>query len=143
MAAEYPDLLELANKDAYRARFEALYCCGPLMTFDGISVRFRLSDFNHAFYSSNRLVKKVGFSIIRAQRMEWINVALKDRDAELFQGWDWKTRQVEPERRVALVQANYLVAIRLTGIKTAVFQTAYPIDRQESIDKVRSAPKWA
>jgi len=145
----YPPFVKYQKTEKYRAHFEALYCCGPIETFDGISVRFRKSDFDHAFYeSSRRDGHKDEFSTIRAERIDWIKVALQDPESELYEGWDNKKKRHDKNRRVAIVMYNYVVIIALTGEGRAVFKTAY-VDRSirapgqlTTIDKIRSGPKW-
>jgi len=48
----YPPLLSYQTIGEYRAHFERVYCQGPIVTFDGIAVRFRKEDFDHAFFES-------------------------------------------------------------------------------------------
>jgi hypothetical protein len=43
----YPALLNLATPAEYQAHYEAVYCAGAVVTFDGIAVRFRKNKFDH------------------------------------------------------------------------------------------------
>ena len=70
---EYPPFLELDSEAEYRAHFHKVYCAGPLSTFDDIFVRFRKSDFDHAFFeSSSPKSKDDSFSSDRAKRMDFV-----------------------------------------------------------------------
>lgn len=143
MAVVYPPFLHLADESAYRARFEANYCAGPLLTFDGVSVRFRKKDFDHCFYESpNRDKRKTKFSTFRSQRIDWIKLALEDTEAELYQGWDNDRQRYDPDRRVAVVHSNYVVIVLLTGDNKANFMTCFVANTPESLKKIRMSPKW-
>ena len=97
----YPPLLHLQSEEAYRAHFEAVYCRGPIQTFDGIHVRYRKKKFEHCcFESSRRDGVKDQFSPSRARRLNWIKVALEDPDSERYQGWDKKRKRYDDRRRV-------------------------------------------
>lgn len=141
--ATYPPPLNLADEAAYRVRFEAIYCAGAVTTFDGIAVRFQKRDFDHCFFeSSQRNRVKDTFSQLRAERMEWIAVALQDATADRFQGWDRDTKTYDKTRRVTLVCGNYVVVIALTGAKAARFITAYVADTPSTLAKLKTSPKW-
>jgi hypothetical protein len=141
--AVYPSLLKLADEVAYRARFEALYCQGTIASFDGIQVRFRKSDFNHCFFeSSQRNRVKDTFSALRAERLEWIRVALQDMTADRFVGWDRDTKTYDKSRRVTLVCVDYVVVIVLKGKGQAQFVTAYVADTPRSLQRIKASPKW-
>lgn len=139
----YPPLLKLPDESAYRARFESIYCAGTVMTFDGIAVRFRKRDFDHCFFeSSQRNQIKDTFSPLRAERVEWIAVALQDAAADRFQGWDRVSKIYDKTRRVTLVCGNYVVVIALTGATSARFITAYVADTPSTLAKLKTSPKW-
>lgn len=145
----YPPFVQYREAEEYRAHFETVYCRGPIETFDGIFVRFRKSDFDHAFYeSSRRDGHKDKFSLVRAERVDWIKTALQDPESELYVGWDNRKKQEDKNRRVAIVMHNYVVIIALTGASQAVFKTAF-VDRgfrapgrPTTIDVIRRGPKW-
>lgn len=146
----YAPFLEYATEADYRVHFERVYCREPITTFDGIQVRFRKSRFKHDFYeSSQRNRHKDLFSRDRARRMDWIKKVLQDSSAELYVGWNKKSKSYDPKSRVALVVENYVVVIRLTDANTAQFVTAYvagtqPTGRQRksTVELIRSGPKW-
>ena len=134
---EYPPLLTCATVDEYRAHFEGAYCRGPIRTFDGIAVRFRKRCFDHAFYeSTNRDSNKDTFSQRRAERMDWIKVALEDPQSERYQGWDKRRKRRTPSRRVTLVMGNYVVVIALKNPREAVFITAF-VAEMSTVAKIR------
>jgi hypothetical protein len=139
----YPPLLKLADEAAYRARFEAIYCHGPIATFDGIQVRFRKGDFDHCFFeSSHRDRVKDAFSPARAERLEWIQVALQDASAERYVGWDRDRRTYDKSRRVTVVCGDYVVVIAMTGLGKANFVTAFVADTPNSLSRIRKSPRW-
>jgi hypothetical protein len=139
----YPPLLTLADEAAYRVRFEAIYCTGAVTTFDGIAVRFHKRDFDHCFFeSSQRNRIKDSFSQLRAERLEWIAVALQDATADRFQGWDRDSKTYDKTRRVTLVCGNYVVVIALTEAKSARFITAYVADTPSTLAKLKTSPRW-
>ena len=141
--AVYPALLSLADESAYRSHFENLYCRGAVMTHDGMTVRFRKSDFDHCFYESTRRNRvKDQFSQLRAERMEWIAVALQDAAAQRFQGWDRDTRKYDKNRRVTLVCGNYVVVIGISSPTSARFITAYVADTPGTLAKIKTSPQW-
>ena len=139
----YPPLRVFNTADDCRAHFEAAYCQGAIVTFDGIEVRFRKSDFDHCFYeSSNRDGTKDSFSQLRSERVDWIKAALEDDTADLYQGWDKKRRKYNPKRRVCLVSQNYVVVVAMTGHLKADFVTAYVADTGRTLAMIRTSPKW-
>lgn len=147
----YAHLIYYDTPEEYLAHFERIYCSEPITTFDGIKVRFRKSRFMHDFYesSSRRNPKKDIFSQARAQRIDWIKKVLQDPNADLFQGWDKNRKRYDAQCRVALVADEYIVVVRLTSSKKAVFVTAYvpsdqPTGRQvnSTLAKIKSGPKW-
>lgn len=140
----YAPLVKYATVDDYRLHFENKYCCHSLQTFDAISVRFIKTDFDHAFYESSgiRGQKKDTFSFTRAERVDWIEKALLDASAELYQGWDKNRKVIDPTRRVAVVDGNYVVIIQIFKNGRARFITAYVADSYPTILKIKSSPKW-
>lgn len=145
----YPSLLVLKSKEDYQAEWELHYCRGPIHTFDGIAVRFRKNDFDHAFYETVKREKDL-FSQKRAERLHWIKTTLQDPMSDRFIGWDSKKRQYDLARRVAIVVDNYVVVIAILSekINEARFITAYVGDaaskkgRSSTIDLIRSGPRW-
>ena len=145
----YPPLVNYQTEVEYREHYESVYCRCGIVTFDGITVRFRKSQFQHAFYeSSRRDGKKETFSEFRAKRIDWIKAALQDPESERYQGWDRDSRCYTKKRRVTVVMGNYIVILDLTSDKAGEFITAF-VDRgirtpgrPRSIDQIRSSPKW-
>ncbi len=138
----YPPLVFFQDEQSYRAHFEAIYCLSPIITFDGISVRFRKDVFDHCFYMSTRRNGiKDSFSQPRAERIDWIKAALQDPSAQLFEGWDKNNKRYDATRRVALVMGNYVVIIRFSGDSKAEFVTAYLVDTEENLNKIKASPK--
>ena len=134
----------------YKNIFEAYYCKAPISTFDGILVFFKKNNFEHAFYESkNRRRKdKSLFSYKRANRIYWIKWVLENPSAELYKGYNHKTKSYDSSRRIAVCVDNYTVVIELTkkGDK-ANFITAYVADGingrgEKAIDLIRGGEKW-
>lgn len=145
----FPPLVHHASEDDYRKHFERVYCRRPVETFDGIKVRFRKGQFSHCFFeSSRRDGNKDAFSPQRAERIDWIKATLQDPDAELYVGWDKARKRYDRSRRVALVQGNYVVVIRITGKAKADFVTAFvgdtprPRGGKTSVEQIRGGPRW-
>ena len=145
----YPPLVDYATEAEYRAHYERVYCSGPIMTFDGIAVRFRKNRFGHCFFeSSQRDRTKDLFSTTRSARIDWIKAALQDPLSERFVGWDKVKKRYNRRRRVTIVMSNYVVVIQLTDNKKADFITAYLADTQgrggrfTSVEQIRRGPKW-
>jgi hypothetical protein len=146
----YPPLLKLATAAEFRSHYEGTYCRCPIVTFDGIAVRFRKRHFNHCFFeSTNRDGTKNLFSQKRAERIDWIRAALQDATAERYWGWDKNRRRYDRARRVTVVMGDYVVVIAITSPTTADFVTAFVADtpaspgRPSTIDQIRRGPKWA
>lgn len=68
---------------------------------------------------------------------------MKTQTAQLKQGWDSKTKTYDNSRRVALVKENYVVIIIIYAEKKARFITAYQIDEEENLEKLKNGPDWA
>ncbi len=139
----YPPLVHYGTVAEYRAHYERVYCRQAIITFDGISVRFRKDRFNHCFYESTKRNRiKDLFSTQRAERIDWIEAALKDSNAELHVGWDGKKKRYDQSHRVALVVGEYVVVIRFSGNLSAQFVTAYVADSPSTLAKIKGSPKW-
>lgn len=135
----------------YKNIYRKFYCKSPILTFDGISVKFYVSDFEHAFYESrNRKAKdKSKFSYQRANRIYWIKWVLECPDAELFIGYNSKTKSYDNTRRVAICVDNYAVIVSIDANDTnkAKFITAYVADGvngkgEKAIDLIKKGSKW-
>lgn len=140
-----PPLLILADEAAYRAHYERMLCRGGILTHDGIPVFFRRQDFAHAFFeSSGRRGEKDVFSLVRAERMNWIAAALADPGAQRFQGWHGREKRYDPTRRVTVVMGDFVIVIGIRQNRDrslkANFMTCYQADN--SIGKVRQSPIW-
>lgn len=140
-----PPKVNYASEAEYRQHFERLYCNGPITTSDGIPVRFRKGDFDHCmFESSKRNDIKDTFSKERSERIDWIKATLENPAAELYQGWDKRSKRYDSSSRVAVVHEEFVVVIRIktaaNGTKSGQFVTAYLADN--SIGKIKGSPKW-
>lgn len=140
-----PPKVYYTSEGEYRAHFEQVYCQGPIITFDGIPVRFRKDDFDHCmFESSKRNNIKDTFAKERSERIDWIKETLINPEAELYQSWDKAKKCHDPNGRIAIVYEDFAVVIRLykdnTGELKARFVTAFYADN--SINKIRGNPKW-
>lgn len=139
---EYPPYI-YQTPQGYEEYFYRIYCSSPIDTFDGISVRFRKTDFYHCFFESSRRDKaKDKFSVKRAEKIDWIKATLQDPDADLRIGWDSESKGYKMNRRVALVKGNYVVVVQLKkNMKEAVFITAFVAEGDSSC-KILAGPKW-
>jgi len=135
----------------YKNIYRKFYCTSPVLTFDGISVKFYVSDFDHAFYESkNRKEKdKLVFSYKRANRIYWIKWVLENPQAQLYIGYNSKTKRYDNTRRVAICVDDYAVIIGIDrkDTKKAKFITAYVADGingkgEKAIDLIKKGPKW-
>lgn len=135
----------------YKRIYKKVYCQKTLQTFDGISVKFYVDNFEHAFYESlNRRQKdKSKFSYKRANRIYWIKWVLENPKAELYVGYNLRIKSYDNSRRVAVCVDNYVVIIQIDrrDHKRAKFVTAYVADGvngkgQKAIDLIRSGEKW-
>lgn len=147
---QYPPLVKGLTVEQYRDRFERMYCRGPIETFDGIKVRFEKSDFNHCFFSSTRRNReKDKPDQNRLERIDWIKTSLEDPGADLRQSYNRNTKAYDPTRRLALVQRNYAIVIRIISPGHARFVTAFLADEKpmpgkmlSTVQMIRLNPKW-
>ena len=138
------------NIDFYKNIFNDFYCKRPIETFDNIQVFFRENNFEHAFYESrNRRKKdKSKFSYKRANRIYWIKWVLENPNAELYKGYNHKSKTYEDNRRLALCVDNYVVVIEFRENRNkAKFITAYVADGinghgQKAIDLIKGGERW-
>jgi len=138
-----PPLLALADEAAYRSHFENTYCQAPIRTFDAIDVRFRKADFDHCCFESDRRTRvKNAFSVIRAERLDWIKAALEDPAALLYVGWDNEQKCYDTGRRVCVVSGNYVVVISILRPGQARFITAFLADTPRTIQRIHLSPRW-
>ena len=132
------DKIKNKTEQEYRDIFESEYCDwqnNPVITFDGISVKFFPNQFDHAFTESDdwRSGDKSIFSYNRAERISWIRDALEDSTADLRIGWDKHTKSYDNTLRVAIVKKCYVVIIKIQNRTTAKFRTAF--EAYNTIDK--------
>ena len=143
----------IVNEDSsfYKRIFRKQYCKRPITTFDGISVKFYASNFEHTFFESKNRQKKDKslFSYKRANRIYWIKWILKSPHAELYVGYNSKLKKIQGNRRVALCIEEFVVVIELDrrDRKKAKFITAYLADGvngkgEKAINLIRKSPKW-
>ncbi len=139
----YPALVIYSTESDYQEHFERLYCRGPIVTLDGIPIRFQKRQFFHAFFESVR-TKDDTFSNKRAERIDWIKAALQDPNSERFIGWDNRKKRYDGSRRVTVVMGNYVVVIAIQRRKNkGRFITAYVADSGRTMRMIRRGPKWA
>lgn len=139
----YPPLREFKDAAECEQYYKTKYCAAKITTFDNIRVFFPAGSFKHAFYrsTSRKSSNKDSFAHERAERIDWIVVALQDCHAELFCGWDNKKKRIDENRRVAIVVDNYVVVIQIRNSSLAIFITAFVAD-QETIGKIKSGKPW-
>lgn len=129
-----------------RELWRITYCDNskPILTYDGILVKFFPSMFDHCFYeSANRKQKdKSILSYNRLEKMLWIKDTLKDPRAMLKQGWDREKKIYANSRRVAFAKGKYVVVIEFTDIMKAAFVTAYEQTEGKNIHKIQNSPNW-
>lgn len=120
------------------------YCNAPILTFDGIKVRFYPLMFNHCFYeSANRKAKdKSVLSLNRLEKIYWIKETLQDVNAILKQGWDKDNKLHSRNKRVAVVKGNYIVDIRIYREGLANFVTAFQVDDNKNLNLILNGPDW-
>lgn len=138
----YPALVVYPNESDYQNHFEQVYCRGPVVTFDGIPIRFQKRNFTHAFFESVKS-KDDTFSWKRAERIDWIKAALQDSQSARYLGWDNKKKRHDGSRRVTVVMGNYVVVIGLSKQRDkGRFITAFVADSDRTIKKIQNGPKW-
>lgn len=129
----YPSLVRYEAEEEYRQHYEQIYCKGPIKTFDGITVRFDKSMFDHCFFeSSRRDTNKDTFSVKRGERIDWIKAALQDPSSEKYVGWDRKKKRYNNKRRVTIVMGNYVVIIQLLTTRISLLRIL-PIAKEASV----------
>ena len=147
MALEYKQIVVRDHtEEELRELWRQEYCRQVIHTHDGVRVKFYDSNFDHAFYessdrrqSANKKKHKDILSPVRLSRMLWIKDVLADPDAEMFDGYESKTRKYNSNKRVSVVKGNYVVVIEMQKGGHATFITAYVADN--SIEKIKQSPK--
>lgn len=137
-----PPLLKLKDENAYRLHYVHTLCNQRIETFDGISVYFAPDRFGHAFFeSSDKRGAKDIFSLVRAEHMDWIAVALACPDALCLQGRN--RNKYSPQRRVTVVE-DFIIVISLKkggyGELKANFVTCFW--GNNSAPRIRKSPIW-
>ncbi len=132
------------SEEVLRKMWSETYCSKPIVTFDQIEVRFYSNMFDHCFYESadRRKGDKSILSYNRLEKFFWIKDALEDPDSVLKKGWNSKTKSYDDSRRVTLVKGNYIVVILIYQKKKARFITAYEVNNDENLQKIRNSPDW-
>ena len=105
-------------------------------------LRFRKSDFDHAFFESKN-AKDDTFSMLRAERMDWIKTALKDPNSDRFVGWNNRLKRYDNRRRVTVALRNYVVIMGFTNKGAGFFITAFVADSDRTLSLIRKGPRWA
>lgn len=138
-----PPLQEHGNLEIYRGFYYSTYCVNPIITHDGISVRFRKNSFAHIVQeSSKRDGVKDTLSPERAKRLGWIKLALQDPNLELKAGWDSKKKIHDHKRRVTVMVDNFVVVLSITAATKAEFITCFVADDTRTQQKLLQAPAW-
>lgn len=142
-----PSKIYYTTEAEYRVHFEETLCRAPIMTFDGIPVRFRNLHFDHCMFESiRRNGIKDKFSPKRAQRMDWIRETLINPDSKPRQGWDTNSNCLNPNRRVTVLYERFVVVIRCwwkCGKKLdAEFVTCFIADDADTIRLILAKPRW-
>jgi len=140
----YPSLVNFNDENECKQYFKQTYCEEPIVTHDGIPVRFIAEDFEHSFYESsnwNQEDKSI-FSNKRAERIDWIKEALQDEKGEFHPGWDKKKKKYNHLRRVILANGNHVVVIQLQKNGKARFITSYPADSPRTLSQIKNSPEW-
>jgi len=120
------------------------YCEQFIITFDEIEVQFYSSMFDHCFFeSANRRERdKSILSLNRLEKIYWIKDALLDASSLRKKGWNRNTKSYSDSSRVNLVKDNYIVVIKLLSEKKARFITAYEVNDNENLEKIKNSPDW-
>lgn len=138
-----PPLRILPTVEDYRRYYERTYCRKGVVTFDGIWVHFFPETFYHAFFrdSTRQTKDKAIFDEERAVRVDWIRAVLASPFAHLY-------KRIMPNgkvRRIALWPFDpYVVVIQINDKNPheARFITAYVVDSDITLQKIRSNPRW-
>jgi hypothetical protein len=138
-----PPLLILPGQVEYRAYFASRFCQNPVITFDGIRVRFFASAFNHAFFrdSSRTAHDKANFDRQRAERMNWIRAVLEEPQMALYR----RIMGNSKVRRIALdLGTRYAAIIQIDDSSPgrARFITAYIVDSPRALARMTLNPRW-
>ena len=133
------------TEEELREIWSVEYCNKPIITFDDIEVKFFSSMFDHCFYESdNRKEKdKSILSLNRLEKIYWIKDTLLDPASIRKKGWDRNKKTYTDSSRVNLVKGNYIVVIKIFAKNKARFITAYEVNNDENLKKIKNSPDWA
>lgn len=132
------------SEEELREIWSEEYCNQTIITFDEIEVKFFSSMFDHCFFeSANRKEKdKSILSLNRLEKIYWIKDTLLDPDSIRKQGWDKNKKKYINSRRVNLVKDNYIVVIKVFSKYKARFITAYEVNNDDNLEKIKNSPDW-
>lgn len=134
------------TEEQFREMWKENYCQKQIFTHDGVRVHFYDNNFDHAFFessvrnSSNKKKSKDILSLRRLSRMLWIKDVLQDEEAEMYVGYNSKSKLYDNKKRVSVVKGDYVVVIEFYKLDHAKFITAYVADN--SIGKIKTSPRW-
>lgn len=140
---------DLALREAYRAVYLSEYVRADVRNWNGERVRFNAPTFNHAFseassYKTSLGVHDVPFSIVRAERIRWIKLALAGSGADIDVIAQMRTDnrgRAQRRRTLIVVQKCYVVVLELQQSPPDFsydFITAFPAD-DDYLRKIRAA----
>lgn len=132
------------SEEELREIWSEEYCNAPIITFDDIEVKFFSSMFDHCFFESdNRKEKdKSILSLNRLEKIYWIKETLQDPESIRKKGWDRNKKTYTDSSRVNLVKGNYIVVIKIFSKNKARFITAYEVNNDENLEKIKNSPDW-
>lgn len=142
--ANLPEFVYLDSEEEYRKYYIEKYCNRKIETWNHVEVKFYSDKFEDAFFESvnNKKRDKTKFSIERAKRIDWVEAALKNENAEIYQGWDRDKKQLSKNRRVVVISPeNYVVILNLLKDGSAKFITAYLADSPMTAKLIKKGPK--
>lgn len=139
-----PPLRHYYNEAEYKFHYRDLYCREEHYTREGDQVQFFEPQFDHAFQDTCRLTNgKIGFCHKRAERIDWIAVALQDSGTSWHTGWDAKKQRFNPMRRVGVAFETYVVVLEFRPEKNCYkFITAF-VAELWYVRKVLASAAWA
>jgi hypothetical protein len=107
-----------------------------------MKVIFPKGKFGHLFYESSKKLRdhKDTFARDRAERIDWIAVALRDKDAEIFYGWNRMEKRIDPTFLVFVVQFNYIVVVKKRNWRSGRIVTAY-LAKPYTLQMIKSKPR--
>lgn len=139
---EYPPLVYYQGVDEYERHYQNIYCRTGIRTYWGMRVIFPRHKFDHLFYESSKKLRdhKDTFARDRAERINWIAAALRDKDAEIFYGWNRKEKRIDRSCLVFVVQCNYIVVVKMKNWSSGRISTAY-LAKPYVLEMIKSKPR--